>query len=65
MKKDDIILINIERPETFLSNSVLIEKKCRDKICVQPYDCQDVNKNIYATHGPNPTTGELRHELKR
>ena len=27
-------------------------------------DCQDVNKEIYATHEPIPTTEELRHKLR-
>ena len=65
MKKDDIIEgpISIERPGTFLSNLVITEKKGTDKIRVT-LDCQDVNKNIYATHEPIPTTEELRHELR-
>ena len=65
MKRDDIIEgpIDIERPGTFLSNLVITEKKGTDKIRVT-LDCQDVNRNVYATHEPIPTTEELRHELK-
>ena len=51
-----------EEPGTFLSNLVITDKKGSDRIRVT-LDCQDVNKEIYATHEPIPTTEELRHQL--
>ena len=64
MLKDDIIEgpIAIEEPGTFLSNLVITKKRDTSKIRVT-LDCKDVNKEIYATHEPNPTSEELRHQL--
>ena len=60
MKSNGIIEgpIDIERPGTFLSNLVITEKKGTDKRRVT-LECQDVNRNVYATHEPIPTTEEL------
>ena len=65
MVKEDIIEgpISIEEPGTFLSNLVITDKKNTDRIRVT-LDCQAVNKEIYITHEPIPTTEELRHKLK-
>ena len=41
---------------------MITDKKGSDRIRVT-LDCQDVNKEIYATHEPIPTTEELRHQL--
>ena len=62
MKEEDVIEgpITIEEPSTFLSNLVITDKKCKDRIRVT-LDCQAVNKVIYATHEPIPTPDELRH----
>ena len=64
MLKDDIIEgpIAIEEPGTFLSNLVITKKRDSSKIRVT-LDCKDVNKEIYATHEPIPTSEELRHQL--
>ena len=64
MLKDDIIEgpIAIEEPGTFLSNLVITKKRDSEKIRVT-LDCKDVNKEIYATHEPIPTSEELRHKL--
>ena len=55
--------IDIEEPGTFFSNLVIIDKKDSDRIRVT-LDCQAVNKFIYATHEPIPSSEELRHKLK-
>ena len=64
MLKGDIIEgpISIEEPGTFLSNLVITDKKDTDRIRIT-LDCQSVNKVIYSTHEPIPTTEELRHKL--
>ena len=64
MLKDDIIEgpVTIEEPGTFLSNLVIAKKRDSNKIRVT-LDCKDVNKQIYATHEPIPTSEELRHQL--
>ena len=61
----DIIEDPIKKEEsgTFLSNLVITDKKGSDRIRVT-LDCQDVNKEIYATHEPIPTSEELRHKLR-
>ena len=65
MKAEDIIEgpIDIEEPGTFLSNLVITDKKDSDRIRVT-LDCQAVNKCIYPTHEPIPSSEELRHKLK-
>ena len=64
MKDEDIIEgpIEIEEPGTFISNLVITDKKDTDRIRVT-LDCQAVNKVIYPTHEPIPTSEELRHNL--
>ena len=64
MKREDIIEgpIEIEVPGTFLSNIVITDKKDTGDIRVT-LDCQEVNKVIYPTHEPIPTSDELRHNL--
>ena len=64
MKDEDIIEgpIEIEEPGTFISNLVITDKKDSDRIRVT-LDCQAVNKVIYPTHEPIPTSDELRHNL--
>lgn len=64
MKDQDIIEgpIDIEEPGTFISNLVITDKKDTDRIRVT-LDCQEVNKVIYPTHEPIPTSEELRHNL--
>ena len=54
--------IAMEEPGTFLSNLVITEKKGTDRIRVT-LDCQAVNKEIYPTHEPIPSSDELRHSL--
>ena len=65
MKHEDIIEgpLEIEEPGTFLSNLVITDKKDSDRIRVT-LDCQAVNKVIYPTHEPIPSSDELRHKLK-
>ena len=65
MTEEDIIEgpIEIEEPRTFLSNLVITDKKDTDRIRVT-LDCQAVNKEIYPTHEPIPTSDELRHNLQ-
>ena len=65
MVQDDIIEgpIDIEEPGTFLSNMVITYKKDTDRIRVT-LDCQSVNKEIYPTHEPIPSSEELRHNLR-
>ena len=57
MLKEDIIEvpIEIEEPGTFVSNLVITGKKGSDNIRVT-LDYQTVNKEIYPTHEPMPTT---------
>ena len=64
MLKEDIIEgpIEVEEPGTFISNLVITDKKDTDKIRVT-LDCQAVNREIYPTHEPIPTSDELRHDL--
>ena len=64
MVKEDIIEgpITMEEPGTFLSNLVITDKDT-DRIRVT-LDCQAVNKVIYTTHEPIPTSDELRHQLQ-
>ena len=64
MKDQDIIEgpIDIEEPGTFISNLVITDKKDTDRIRIT-LDCQEVNKVIYPTHEPIPTSEELRHNL--
>ena len=54
--------IDVEEPGTFLSNLVITDKKDPGSIRVT-LDCQEVNKVIYPTHEPIPTSEELRHNL--
>ena len=65
MKSEDIIEgpLEIEEPGTFISNLVVTDKKDSDRIRVT-LDCQAVNKVIYPTHEPIPSSDELRHKLK-
>ena len=65
MVKEDIIErpIEIEEPGTFLSNLVITDKKDTDRIRVT-LECQSVNKEIYHTHEPIPSSDELRHNLR-
>ena len=64
MLEEDIIEgpIEIEEPGTFISNLVITDKKDTDRIRIT-LDCQVVNKEIYPTHEPIPSSEELRHEL--
>ena len=55
--------LEVEEPGTFIRNLVITDKKGSDRIRVT-LDCQAVNKSIYATHEPIPSTEELRHSLK-
>ena len=65
MKSEDIIEgpLDLEEPGTFLSNLVITDKKDSNRIRVT-LDCQAVNKVIYPTHEPIPSSDELRHQLK-
>ena len=65
ISEEDIIEgpIDVEEPGTFISNLVITDKKGTDRIRVT-LDCQAVNKDIYPTHEPIPTTDELRHNLR-
>jgi len=65
MLQDDVIEgpISTEEPGTFISNLVITDKKNTDRIRVT-LDCTSVNREIYRTHEPIPTTEELRHKLK-
>ena len=65
MKSEDIIEgpLEIEEPGTFISNLVVTDKKDSDRIRVT-LDCQAVNKVIYPTHEPIPSSDELRQKLK-
>ena len=65
MLQEDIIEgpLTQEEKGTFISNLVITDKKGTDRIRVT-LDCQEVNKHIYATHEPIPTSEELRHQLK-
>ena len=65
MVKEDIIEgpIEMEEPGTFLSNLVITDKTDTDQIRVT-LDCQAVNKEIYPTHEPIPSSEELRHNLR-
>ena len=66
MLQEDIIEgpIEVEEPGTFVSNLVITDNKNdSDRIRVT-LDCQAVNREIYATHEPIPTSEELRHKLK-
>ena len=65
MLKDDVIEgpISTEEPGTFLSNLVITDKMNTDRIRVT-LDCTSVNKVVYQTHEPIPTTEELRHKLR-
>ena len=67
MIRDDIIEgpLEAEEPGTYISNLVITDKKWDQsgkKTCVT-LDCQAVNKDIYETHEPIPTSDELRHKL--
>ena len=65
MVKQDIIEGPLDEEEkgTFISNLVITDKKDTDRIRVT-LDCQSVNKFIYTTHEPIPTSEELRHKMK-
>ena len=65
MKSEDIIEgpLDLEEPGTFLSNLVITDKKDSNRIRVT-LDCQAVNKVIYPTHEPIPSSDELQHQLK-
>jgi hypothetical protein len=65
MKMEDIIEgpLDIEEPGTFLSNTLITNNTHSDRICVTLH-CQSVNKVIYPTHEPIPSSDELRHKLK-
>ena len=63
MTCDDIIEgpSEVEEPGTYISNLVITDKKWDQsgrKIHVT-FDCQAVNKDIYQTHEPVPTSDEL------
>ena len=64
MLDEDIIEgpIDVEEPGTFISNLVITDKSDTDQIRVT-LDCQVVNKEIYPTHEPIPSSEELRHDL--
>ena len=66
MKSEDIIEgpLDIEEPGTFISNLVITDKKDNSGRIRVTLDCQAVNKAIYPTHEPIPSSEELRHKLK-
>lgn len=66
MLKEDIIEgpLETEEPGSYLSNLVITEKKWDPNRIRITLDCQQVNKDIFKTHEPIPTTEELRHSLK-
>ena len=66
MLVEDIIEgpIGIEEPGTYMSNLVIIDKKWDPNQIRITLDCQEVNKDIYQTHVPIPTSEELRHKLR-
>ena len=66
MLVEDIIEgpIGIEEPGTYISNLVIIDKKWDPNQIRITLDCQEVNKDIYQTHEPIPTSEELRHKLR-
>ena len=66
MVDEDIIEgpFEIEEPGTHISNLVVTDKKWEPKRIRVTLDYQQVNKDIYQTHEPIPTTEELWHKLK-
>ena len=67
MLGDDVIEgpIEIEEPGTYISNLVITDKKWdpSGKQIRLTLDCQAVNRDIYHTHEPIPTSEELRHQF--
>ena len=67
MLRDDVIEgpIEIEEPGTYISNLVITDKKWdpSGKQIRLTLDCQAVNRDIYHTHEPIPTSEELRHQF--
>ena len=66
MVDEDIIEgpLETEEPGTYISNLVITDKKWDPQRIRVTLDCQQVNKDIYQTHEPIPTTEELRHKLE-
>ena len=65
MSKDDIIEGPLETEEsgTYISNLVNTSKKWDPEKIQVTLDCQQVNKDMYQTYEPIPTSEELRHKL--
>ena len=65
MSKDDTIKgpLEIEELGTYISNLVITDKKWDPEKVRGTLDCQQVNKDLYQTHEPIPTSEELRHNL--
>ena len=53
-----------EEPGTYISNLVITDKKWDPQRMRVKLDCQQVNKDIYQTHEPIPTTEELQNKLE-
>ena len=66
MVDEDIIEcpLETEEPGTYISNLVITDKKWDPKRIRVTLVCQQVNKDIYQTHEPIPTTEELRNKLE-
>ena len=56
--------LETEEPGTYISNLVITDKKWDPQRIGVRLDCQQINKDIYQTHEPIPTTEELRHKLE-
>ena len=66
MVDEDIIEgpLETEEPGTYIGNLVITDKKWDPQRIRVTLDCQQVNKDIYQTHEPIPTTEELQHKLE-
>ena len=56
--------LETEEPGTYISNLVITDKKWDPQRIGVRLDCQQINKDIYQTHEPIPTTEEIRHKLE-
>ena len=67
MSKDDIIEgpLEIEEPGSYISNLIIIDKKWDPEKIRVSLDCQQIDKDVYQTYEPIPTSVELRHKLRR
>ena len=66
MSMDDITEgpLEIEELGTYISNLVITDKMWDPEKIRVTLDCQQVNKDVYQTHEPIPTSEELRHKLR-